>query len=482
MSLILDKNSSYKYNNSIVYASWPEGKEIISELNKVSGHYQKFLYPIEFEKTKGFTVSEVNVNTDSQEALDFLGEAPEKLPVNKNYMNTPIGIIKDKELNDLTPIKIINCDEVFKTFDSYSLPKLNTSVVKETLNKVIKISSEELNGSRVRVINIEKRSTLAFKGDMNGTGQETTSVKLIEDTRVPFELVTDFRYEYKKGKGAKRETLITKGRFISKLAEISKYYEKETSLSTSADTEENKKPAFVRFFVDKDGVLIPIAIDETIKTNVHVDLQSSPSSMYYQYYIKNIKQGVTDYVSPFTFLEIGKTQIHYPKIEIIDAGNSDYKIPGKIGNSIISKGVLIINDKKRELAFYESYSDSSLKLDKLINFELVNNMPVFKVSVNSTPVDATISLNTFEPVISTRLMGQLGLKSRKLTLSKTNPQKTIAEKAPIMLIGPDDPKVKNIEAFVEKIDNEPYDIKLGLNYIRYKEVIINYKDKWLYIQ
>jgi len=113
-------------------------------------------------------------------------------------------------------------------------------------------------------------------------------------------------------------------------------------------------------------------------------------------------------------------------------------------------------------------------------FDLIDSVPVFELTVNGSTAKTTISFDTDEPQISQDLVKQLGLTSIKIAGSKNKPEENIVEKVEVIITPTDRPYFKT-QATVKDFGTDAYGFKLGLNYIKGKELVINYKDTWLLI-
>jgi hypothetical protein len=181
-------------------------------------------------------------------------------------------------------------------------------------------------------------------------------------------------------------------------------------------------------------------------------------------------------------MDVGANVIMNPGIQVIKGSrvNVDYKIPGVIGKNIISRSVITVNDKKRTFSISEP-EPGKKRPPKSLLFDLLNNIPVFELTVNGSVAKTTISFDTDEPQISQKLVKQLGLKTIRIAGSKDRPDENIVEKVE-MIVTPNDRSYFKTQATVRDFGEDAYDFKLGLSYIKGKELIINYKDTWLLLR
>ena len=116
--------------------------------------------------------------------------------------------------------------------------------------------------------------------------------------------------------------------------------------------------------------------------------------------------------------------------------------------------------------------------EKSLLFDLVHGVPVFEFTVNGSTAKTTISFDTNEPQMSSKLVKQLGLKTIKIAGSKDKPGENVVEKAEVIVTPADRPYFKT-QVTIKDFGTDDYDFKLGLDYIKGKELTINYKDTWL---
>jgi hypothetical protein len=214
---------------------------------------------------------------------------------------------------------------------------------------------------------------------------------------------------------------------------------------------------------------------------MYINPTSENSFIDYSFYLQNFPEKPKNYIYPVDKMSIGKNIILDPGIEVVKDPLSkiDYKIPGVIGKNIISKSMLTINDKKRTFSLSEPEPGKEIPQRSLL-FDLINNVPIFELNVNGSIARTTISFDTNEPQISYKLVKQLGLKTIKIAGSKERPEVNAIEKAEIVVTPTDRPYFKT-QATVKDFGQGEYDFKLGLDYIKGKELTINYKDTWLLI-
>ncbi len=290
-----------------------------------------------------------------------------------------------------------------------------------------------------------------------------------------FKEIRKFKYEYRTGFGLTRRTEYANGEYIKELDKKEPYSRHVPYFPELSEQKNNTS-----YFTDKDGLFVPVTLNSNIQIKMFVDPLIGNSFIDYDYYMKNYEGEPKNYFYPFDKIGIGKNTVSYPSIMVkkIEPGSrTSYKIPGVIGSDILSKGAVYINDKKRTLSFFEPDGD---KPKNAIQFELDRGDLIFDILVNNSPVKATMSFANYEPVISSKLKDLLSLKTREISTSKTTCDSCFIKKAELIITPPDRSYFKT-EAIVGVLDGKPYDLILGLEYIKDKELLINYKEKWFSI-
>ncbi len=420
---------------------------------------------------------EVAVGDSDQEIMEFIGMSPSKLPWYKTYPLYPTGKVENEAKATPSIIKSIKCDQVFSTTEKSESTDGWLIFHKEAVNKIIGFEKRKIGKTKITLMRMETRKQVTLKGKISGKGTETVTYYIVAETGEPFEEVRKFKYEYKTGFGLKRRTEYASGEYIKRL-------EKKTSYSKTAPhfPELSYKKNSVPYFTDKDGLFIPVILNEKMNTKMFVDPLLEDSFIDYEYYLKNYDGEPKDYLLPFDRLDVGKNVVSNPSIlvkKVVPGTRTSYKIPGIIGSNLLSKGAIYIDDKKRTFSFFEP---DEKRPKNAIAFEVSEQspIPVFEVMVNNSPVKATISFGNFEPVISSKLKELLSLRVREIAISKTTCESCFIKKAELIITPPDRSYFKT-EAVVSDMQDKPYDLILGLEYIKNKSLLINYKEKWFSI-
>jgi len=471
MSLKLTNNTQYTYQNNLSVTKWVEGNE--TNAKNESSNFKTIMQPIS-KGSKGFKVYEVVSETDNGDLLYLIGKKPVRLPEIKYYPYFPVGVWENDDSQkgqNPVPIKYVSCDQVFRTSEEIISSDGKLTVSKRSINKVHGISKGQ--------IQLESRRVIKLKGILDGSGEEDSTIYLVDGTSEVALEKTVFKYEYRTGYGDARHTEKMTGEYTKRLIKKEKY--KRAGMSFPDLTSPSNT---VPYYTNKEGLFVPVKLNNELSIKAYFDPAETGSYIDYSFYIENSKGKPKDYFYPIDKLSIGKSVLLYPEIEIINSeeefGKSDYKVPGRIGNNIISKGAVYINTKKRTLSFYEP-DDKEETPEKATLFDIVNDIPVFNIIVNGTTVKATISFSNEEPEMSYKLQKQLLLKTRKIAVSEKDPNENYIEKTGIIISPPGKTYVK-AEAVVKNLGNVPYDLKLGRNYIKDKELTINYNGEWMLIK
>ena len=431
------------------------------------------MYPVSMDQN-GYTVYEVISSSQNNELFDLIAKPPVKLPVIVDYPFYPVGQLESTNSGNPIPLKEVSCDTVYRVFEDETSASGNLSFKKTSINKIIGLESKEFKDDDVDLIQIESRKDVKLSGDMEGSGTEKVTLYLIEDTRIPFEEIREFKYEYLTGEKNKKTAEVMTGEYRKVLLSKDKY--KKPLVSFPELTNKNNK---VPYYTNGLGLFVPVTLNSTVETKIYIDPTSPYSFIDYDFYAQNFPNKPKNYFYPVTKMSIGSNIILNPGVEIVKDHEVkvDYKIPGVIGKNVISKSLIIVNDKKRLFSISEPEPGKKIPAKSLL-FDLVHNVPVFEFTVNGSTAKTTISFDTNEPQISSKLVKQLGLKTIKIAGSTEKPGENVVEKVEVIITPADRPYFKT-QATVKDFGNNDYDFKLGLDYIKGKELTINYKDTWL---
>jgi len=428
------------------------------------------------DKTQtGYEVYEVVIDSVDPDIAEFLGVPPTRLPWYKFEPAYPTGKLEDDPKGAPALIKAVDCGKVFSSSNKTESADGWLIIEKESINKIIGFEKRKIGKTKISLIRMETRKQVVIKGKYKGKGTESITYYFVNGTGELFEELRKFNYEYRTGFGTKRITQYTSGEYVKRLDKKEKYKRAVPSFP-----ELTAKKEAVSYFTDQNGLFIPVTLNSVLELKMFVEPLLANSFIDYDYYLKNYESTPKDYMYPFDELSIGKNVIGKPSIavkKVQSGGKTSYKIPGIIGSDILSKGTLYINDKKRMLSFYESYED---KPKNAITFETSKGYPIFEVMVNNSPVKATISFGSAEPIISEKLKGLLSLRTREIAVSKPDCESCFIKKAQVIISPPDRSYFKT-EVVVVDLEGMPYDLILGLDYIKEKEITINYKGNWFTI-
>ncbi|MCX6112838.1 MAG: hypothetical protein NTY22_06110 [Proteobacteria bacterium] len=393
-----------------------------------------------------------------------------------DYPFYPVAQLEGTNYGNPVPLKEATCNSIYKVFEDETSTSGNLSFKKTSINKIAGLETKEFKDKDLDLIRIESRKDIVLNGDMEGTGSEKVTQYLIKDTRELYEETREFKYEYVVGEESKRVAEVMTGAYSKRLILKEKYKRSNVSFPELTNKEDK-----IPYYTNNIGLFIPVTLNSTINTKMYIDPTSESSFMDYDFYVQNFPEKPKNYFYPVNKMSVGSNNILNPGIEIVKDSNVkvDYKIPGVMGKNIISKSVIIVNDKKRLFSLSEPEPGKKIPSKSLL-FDLVHNVPVFELTVNGSTAKTTISFNTEEPQISSKLVKQLGLKTIKIAGSKDKPEENVVEKVEV-IITPTDRSYFKTQATVKDFGNDDYDFKLGLNYIKGKELIINYKDTWLLI-
>jgi hypothetical protein len=477
LALNYSKDTIYTYQHKINTSTWTKNNE--AELTNASNNFKTLIYP--YAKTKdGYLIYEVVIGTQSNELLNLIGKRPDKLPQKYLQPLYPIGQVENAKDQTVTPIKQVACDQVFSSYESFGAYDESNKFNKKSLNKIIGTENVKMAGKSTPLIRMETRKEVTITGEMTGTGTETTTIFFIAGTNELYEQRTTFIYEYKTGYGKTRKAETMKGTYSIKLIGKNKYIKKTKSFPELTEAKNH-----INYHTNNNGIYIPVELNSNFKTKMYINTLSELSFIDYDYYKKNYDSEPKDYFYPFSTIQIGHSKIENPGIEILapsETGlNLDFKIPGTIGKDIICMGALNIDDTKRQLVFWEPEEKASIPT-KAVPFELINNTPIFELMVNGNTVKATIGFDSHEPEIASTLKQKLGLKTIKVAVPKGNNLLASFMYKTEIIITPANQEYFKTSAVVKDFGNAPYDIKLGLNYIKGKNFTIDYKNGWFEIK
>ena len=477
LGLNYSKDTVYTYKYKINASTWTKNNE--AELTNDSNNFKTFVYP--YSKIKdGYLTYEVVAGTQSNELLYLVGKRPSNLPQKYVQPLYPMGQIENAKDQTVNSIRQIQCEQIFTSYESFNTYDGKNNFNKKALNKIVGIEETKISGKETPLIKMETRKEVTIKGEMTGTGTETTTTFFIADTNELYEQRTTFIYEYKTGYGKTRKLKNMKGSYTINLVDKDKYIKKAKSFPELTEPKN-----FISYYTNNNGIYIPVELNGNFKTKMYLNTLSELSFIDYDYYKKNYEGEPKNYFFPFSTMKIGSSKIENPGIEILapsETGlNLDFKVPGTIGKDIISTGALNIDDRKRQLVFWEPEEKASIPL-KAVPFELINNTPIFELMVNGNTVKATIGFDSYEPEISLSLKQKLGLKTIKVAVPKGNNLLASFMYKTDIIITPANSEYFTTAAVVKDFGDAPYDLKLGLNYIKEKNFTIDYKNGWFLIK
>jgi hypothetical protein len=472
--LKLQRNTLYTYGNNVGVTRWPRNDR--AKAKHLVNSFNTTMYPIA-RTSRGYTVYEVISDAQNSDLIEIVGKTPPRLPVTNERTFYPVGIIEGAASPDPVPLKKIPCNKIFKTTETSLSVDGELKISKTSINKIIDTKRIKMGKKKIELVRMESRTDVVLSGKMNGTGTEKSTVYIINGTRELYEEKRTFKYEYVNLESGKPVPEVISGEFQQKLIKKDKYYPPKIKFEQSSD-----EFIAVPYYTNKNGLFVSINLNSTTDTKMYVSPTSNSSFLEYQYFINNFPEKQKDKLFPIEKLTIGGTIINNPKMWIVRDPEIplDYKIPGMIGKDIISHSTITLDDKKRMLSIYSKKEKEKTPSQALI-FDLVEQIPIFEITVNGSKVRATVSFDTIEPEISTSLVQQLGLEVIKIAGSKDRPQENIIEKSEIIITPIDRPYFKT-QAKIKDFSSEPYDLKLGLNYLKGKKLTINYRDSWLLIQ
>lgn len=466
-------NNYYIYNKTISITRWPKIDK--TKVNRINDSFKVVKLPLSLNNGK-YEVKEIILGSKESFAPYILGHYPNFFP--KIYTENICAngvVINSNESSVPNVIKNTKCNEILKTsqevLSSDGAIKLN----KKIISKVTNLESVRVNDKRVEVIQIIAKKEVKISGEIKGTGIENTKLTLEAKTRIPVKEETNFRYSYKKGSGEDSFTEIMIGKINNNLLKKKKLKLSKTRISLASNKEFQ-----TRFYTNKKGLFLPIKLNKKLKTKAFLDLTSNFSYLDYTFFKKNIDYASKNLFKPFESISFGKNKIYNPYFEVTNLGEeiSSYSIPCIIGKNLLQDTTIYLNEKTRSFSIYAS-GKLNKKPKNAIPFKLIDGIPVFKIKINTTPVKATFGFTSFKNQMSKELKNNLNIKS--IEFSKEVDSKVTERTKDILLDTPDRSYYKT-KAIVKDFYGAPYDFKLGLNHIKRKELIINYKDKWFSIK
>jgi hypothetical protein len=472
--LKLQRNTLYTYANNVGVTKWP--KENRAKAKHIVNSFNSTIYPVA-RTSRGYTVYEITSNAQNSDLIEIVGKTPPRLPIISERPFYPVGIIEGAASPDPIPLKKIPCNKIFKTTETRSSVDGSLKISKTSINKIIETKKVRIKKKKINLIRMESRTEVVLSGKMNGTGTEKSTMYIIDKTGELYEEKRTFKYEYVNLESGKPVPEIISGEFQQKLTKKDKYTPPKIKIEQISD-----EIKAVPYYTNKNGLFVAVNLDSTTETKMYISPTSDSSFLEYEYFINNFSEKQKDKFFPVESVSIGKTKIKNTKIWIVRDPKIplDYKIPGIIGKDVLSQSVISLDDKKRLLSIYRKKEKTKTPPKALI-FDLVEQIPIFDVTVNGSKVKSTISFDTNEPEISKNLVEQLGLNVIEIAGSKDKPQKNIIQKSEIIITPIDRPYFKT-QARIKDFSNAPYDLKLGLNYLKDKKITINYKDSCLLIQ
>jgi hypothetical protein len=466
-------NNYYIYNKTISITRWPKIDK--TKVNRINDSFKLVKLPLSLNNGE-YEMKEIILGSQNSFAPYILGHYPNFFP--KIYTKSMCinGVVVDKKKSSVpNVIKTAKCNEILKTSQEVLSSDGRIKLSKKVISKLTNLENIKVKNKKVKVIKIIAKKEVKISGEMKGTGIENTKLTLEAKTRIPLKEETNFRYSYKKGREENAFTEIMIGKVSKDLLKKKTLKLPKTRISLAS----NKKFQ-TRFYTNKKGLFIPIRLNEKLKTKAFLDLTSNFSYLDYIFFKKNIDFASKNLFKPFKAISFGKNTIYNPYFEItnIDEDLSSYSIPCIIGKNLLQDVSLYLNEKNRSFSIYAS-GKSSKKPKNAIPFKLINGIPVFTVKINTTPVKATFGFTNFKNVISKELKNNLNIES--IELSKKVDSKVITQTKDLLLDPPDRSYYKTT-AIVKDFQKAPYDFKLGLDYIKRKEIIIDYKNKWFLIK
>lgn len=465
-------NYEYVYNNIIEVDTWVSNSSSKENVVKEYYKFKTFLYPT--ADNGYFEVWKVNLISENKTINDFFYEeenlSPKQIiiPYNQNFTQS----LSDNKF-DLNSESFIKCKQAFKTAESIKLDKLGAEKIISSLSIVPNTEQEPFESKLFDIFTMKKASNIIFKGKIEGEGKEESIKKYFLKNAILYEEKTSFNYEYQKGTGKERKTYTSRGNKYSFIDSIKEIKFEEFSVENGIDNFSN-----VRYFVDDNGLFIPVTLYPSKDTNAYIRPLSDKSFIYKQYFLNNYS-GLNYFLLSPESLKISKTIIHSPKFFISEYKNINYKVPILVGNDILSSGFIYLNDRKRQFRFLAN-SEQSMPSDATL-CRMKNKKLIFDVTVNNNNCSAVISLSNNRSLISENLVKALKLKTAKQGMSKDKPE-SIKEKVSIILSTPFEKGYKKIDAFINKEGSPDYDLVIGLDYLKGKEVQIDYNNTWIQIR
>jgi len=463
--LKLELNQEYIYNNIIELDTWVADSSETKNITKEHYKFKTYLYPVSLNN-EVYSVWKVNIIEDAKIINLIFNEtnhlSPTLISLNKNY-----NFLKPSKKNNflLVTDPYFKCNEKYNKSETIYLENIDTKKIINSLNIITKIDQEPFDNKLMDVFYINSASNIIFERIMDGTGREESLKTFFLKNFILYENKTSFNYSYEKGFAKERKKYISKGTMYSVIDEISNYSYEETTITSDIDNFTN-----IRYFVDNNGIFIPILVNNSNSSNAYLNLNSDSSYIYKDYFINTFKK-LTYYFFIPNNLKIHKTNINNANFYLDEKLNLNYKVPFVIGKDILSKGALYINSKKRELRFVESVTMNDK--NKIIDCKNINNELIFDVKINNNTNRASLSLSNLKTVINKKLAESLKIKISKLGASKDD-KESIKEKATIIIFTPFENNFKTISVYVEDFNHNNYDILFGLDFLKDKELTFDY--------
>lgn len=469
----MEINNEYIYSNVIELDTWESANSNTSNIVKEYYKFKTYLYPTSINEERGYEVWKINEISDSKTINPFFSEEenlyPSKIfiPLSNKFLK-PIGdkyvLIKDKYLLE---------KEKYKSSDTIILADLNTKKIINSLNVITKTDQEPFDLKFMDVFIIKTASNIDFTGNISGKGKEESLKTYFLKNFVLYKDKTTFEYEYEKGIGKKRKKYVSKGNKYTFIDSINKVEVDTFYIENDVDNFSN-----IRYFVDENGIFLPISINNTKKTNAYLRPSSEKSYVLNNYFLNVFKTFKYYFFSP-NVLKINKTSIYNPIIFLSSNVDNNYKVPIVIGSDILSQGLIYLNDKKRLIRFVVPTS-SEVPKEAVICAKVGGDL-LFDVSVNSNNTKAIISFSEPKTIISKDLVSALKIKTKKLGLSLDKPE-SIKEKVELIISTPFDKTYKKTNAYLKDLSNKEYKIIIGLDYLKRKELSIDFVNKWILIK
>jgi len=462
---VFELNHEYIYNNIIDLDTWvadsSDSKNIVKEYYK----YKTYLYPVSLNN-ETYSVWKLNIIEDAKIINPIFNETMHLVPTLIEIPKNHNFLIQSKK-NKFTLIREPNfkCNVRYNKSETTYLDNIDTKKIISSLNIITKTDQEPFDGKLFDVFYIKAASNINFERIMTGKGKEESLKTYFLKDFILYEDKTNFKYTYDKGFAKDRKSYISEGNIYSVIDKINKYSIQEVTINEDIDNFSN-----IRYFVDTNGIFIPVSINNVHVTNAYLNINNYNSYIYKDYFLNTFKN-LTFYLFIANSFKVHKTTVNNANFYLDDKLNFNYKVPLILGQNILSKGKIYINDKKREFRFVES--SNSHKEDSFIDCKNINNELIFDVKINNNASKASISLSNSGTIISKRLAESLKIKIAKLGMSKDD-KSSIREKADIIIATPFEKDFKTISVYVEDFNHNNYNILFGLDFIKDKELTLDY--------